>query len=229
MEMVLAIFNLITKFGPVVKVSTHVVKLILSWVKVREMTEWDKVQRIYAKSNGTFDKKDANIFGLQKANDADDTFNDLICVAVNGQVHRFVGTTDPGRYYAKKPVNPKGTAHIMDGFHRGCWIAGTHRKGKSGMQPNCLVQHGNPVKVWRDTNQNFVYDDGDTVEAGYFGTNFHHAKGAATIGKWSAGCQVIQSKEDFQAFILLVKSSATYKENKKHKFSYMLFRDGVKL
>ena len=226
---IMAIFELILKLGPVVDTVLRLSKIILNKTKIRKMTEYEKIEHLYKKYGGEFDKKDVNIFGIQKGNEADDTFNDLICVAFNKEVYKFVGTTDPGKWYAKNPVNPKGTAHIMDGFHKECWIVGTHRKGKSNEQKNSLVQHGNPVRVWRDTNQNFKYDDGDTHETGYFGTNFHHAKNSKKIGKWSAGCQVIQMIPDFREFMRIVRQSPAYLANHKKKFSYKLFPEKVKL
>jgi hypothetical protein len=78
-----------------------------------------------------------------------------------------------------------------------------------------LQQIGNKVTVWRDKNRNHVNDD-DIVQSGYFGINLHHGFNSKKVGKNSAGCQVIQSRDKFMLFMdNCVKS-------KLKKFDYLL-------
>ena len=45
----------------------------------------------------------------------------------NWNLIQWMGTTDPGAYYLKHPLNVKGTAILSEGQHRGLFKLGKHR------------------------------------------------------------------------------------------------------
>ncbi len=150
-----------------------------------------------------------NIVGVRDDTNQDkDIFNDRILILLNGDIYSFIGTTDPGKYWtdnAKKEWGVAGVAHLMEG-----WYPLTYRLGNH-MKELALVQYGNSVTVWRDVDKDFKFDPAeDTVETGYFGINIHYTKGDPKyIGRWSAGCQVVQKHEDWVKFLELVSLSGT--------------------
>ena len=155
-------------------------------------------------------------------NDVPNAFNDLIGCLIfeNGQPRfkgLYIGTTEPGRYYTINKLNAKGAARLDLGQQR-CWQTGFH-KG----QYEALVQTGAPVKVWRDGNKDFSRD-GDVLDTGSFGINIHHGGNnpVNNIGRYSAGCQVIRSGNDFAEFMQIVKSDPRWKANHKYIFKYTL-------
>ncbi len=155
-------------------------------------------------------------------NDAQNVFNDLIgCLIFENNQPKFkglyIGTTEPGRYYTINKLNAKGAARLEFGQQR-CWQTGLHN-GKY----EALVQTGDRVKVWRDGNKDFSRA-GDVLYTGYFGINIHHggSNPINNIGRHSAGCQVIRSKNDFAKFMGIVKGDLRWKTNPKHIFKYTL-------
>lgn len=161
-------------------------------------------------------RKKINIVGIRDSADQEkDIFNDRILLITGNNVVSFVGTTDPGKYWtgnAKRRWGVSGVAHLVEGWYPETYQIGDH------MGKKALVQVGGPVKVWRDVNKNYKYDDGiDDIQTGYFGINIHYTKnGPVLIGRWSGGCQVIQDSEDWNYFFKACKDS------KIKAFNYLL-------
>ena len=173
------------------------------------------------------DNYDLNIIGIRSKNSVAGEFDDLIVVVykVNGEWFQecFKCTTDPGVYWLldkKKKGNKKGTAVLVPGQYRGCWIIDYH----SGRY-KALCQRTGDVKVYRDANKDNIIDkDKSTIDEGLFGVNIHRAHSKYeldTVGAYSAGCTVIQRPEDFDRFMWLahqqIKHNPTFT-----KFSYTL-------
>lgn len=137
--------------------------------------------------------------GAQVTNSFDDVLV-LIYKTPNGQWNRQVYqiTTDPGRYYVLNPSNRKGTAILVPGQYRGVYKIDKHR-GKY----EALCQRNKPVKVYRDSNKNEIYDwNPATIDEGMFGINIHKAgKLSSRVDTWSAGCQVFASDDEFRRFM----------------------------
>ncbi|MFR4364589.1 MAG: hypothetical protein ACLT2W_00430 [Intestinibacter bartlettii] len=150
-------------------------------------------------------KYNLNIIGIRNAgNNVTNKFDDVIVVEyidMYGIKSRniFAATTDPGITSMTKPVNYKGCAILVPGQYRSAWKLGYH-KGKY----EAIVQY-KPVKVYRDNNKNAVYDfNPKTIEEGTFGINIHKAgKHSTQVDNWSAGCQVLANKEDFDTLMKL--------------------------
>jgi len=117
----------------------------------------------------------------------------------------FMGTTDPGKHYLEHPLNHKGTAILPEGQYRGGWSLGKHK----GVY-EALVQN-KPVQVYRDDNLDAELDLTKLDKPGYYGINIHRAHAeadVATIGRYSAGCQVIHNPFEYGIFIQICKMAA---------------------
>lgn len=165
-----------------------------------------------------------NIIGIRAEGEKiTNKFDDILCVIFKekGIWKRYLYniTTDPGLYYMIKGCLNKGCAIVVPGQYRGLWKIGLH-KG----QYKALVQK-NPVKVYRDKNQDNTYDlIPTTINTGVFGINLHRAgKESKQIDKWSAGCQVFASAVKFNEVIALAEKQV--KAGMGKTFTYTLLNE----
>lgn len=147
-----------------------------------------------------------NLIGIRKDNTVSNKFDDtfIIIYKINGKwaMDMYDCSTDPGIYYMENGLN-KGTAILKPGQYRGAYKLGLHQ-GKY----DALVQY-KPVTVYRDANKDKVMDY-TNPETGMFGINIHRAREygkSVQVDKWSAGCTVFASSNDFAEFISLVRKS----------------------
>ena len=146
-----------------------------------------------------------NIVGVRNsetANKVTNRFDDLITVSYKTdgvwQYHEFSCTTDPGTHWVENVMNKKGVAILKPDQYKS-----SHKIRKHRGQYDALGQQ-NPMTVYRDNNQDGNYDLVKT-DTGLFGINIHRAskyagKTSTRINKWSAGCQVIASNDDWVTF-----------------------------
>jgi hypothetical protein len=182
-------------------------------------------------------KPEFNIVGLEGVGfnkgqfysnkDESDRWNDSIVVirynkttAQDEVLDAYSATTEPGEYYTRNPMNAAGAARMAFGSYKD-----SHTFGMHGVRaPHyALVQCGN-LTICRDLNKDFGRV-GDRIYTGdYYAINIHAAVGSPgledSIGRYSAGCQVIRLYEQQKAFMQLAKDSGL------RKFSYSLF-DGA--
>jgi len=135
-----------------------------------------------------------NLVGIRTNSFTPNQFDDYLTVFYEGTYNDWVyfafpGTTDPGTYYLREPLNVDGTAVMKPGQYRDSHIAGKHRGYRA------LRQIG-PVTVYRDVNRDGVLDtEGMEEQTGVFGLNIHRSSTrirTQKVGRWSAGCQVFQ-------------------------------------
>jgi hypothetical protein len=167
-----------------------------------------------------------NLIGVRRDNPGTNEFDDfLVMIYRDKQLNEickvFPVTTDPGEYWLENPMNPKGTAVLVPGQYRGTWQLGKHQNNYEA-----LVQR-KEVKVWRDNNKDKVidYKSFHTISEGYFGINIHRSNPydkSYLVNKWSAGCQVFQSVDDFDEFMKICKKSANLYGN---SFTYTLLTE----
>jgi len=162
-----------------------------------------------------------NFIGIRNESDiSKDVINDQVGFFTSDELFLCPGTTDPSVYWTKNPErNRLGTFHLMEGFHERVWAFGVH-KGYEALVNDW--KKCKPTKGWRDANYNFVRDAKDIVVCDYFGVNFHRMDKASivkSIGRYSAGCQVVQNPKDF-AYIL-----QKAKESGQQTFNYFLFKE----
>ena len=167
-----------------------------------------------------------NLIGIRDESSMDqDIINDHLGYWTKQGLFITTGTTDPSVFYTKdkNERNPNGTFHLDYGFHEKIWIIGTH-KGHEAFQnkwPEC-----NPTRGWRDTDFNFKKDSWDKEVKEYCGINFHRMHLSIIqklIGRYSAGCQVVNPINDYLKILADAKKTEMYKINKLCAFNYMLF------
>ena len=114
-----------------------------------------------------------------------------------------------GSWYSlgRKYNNKKGVAILKPGQYRS-----SHKIRKHQGRYEALGQQ-KPVKVYRDANLDNKYDlIEESISEGLFGINIHRAtkyagKKSTQIDKWSAGCQVIASNDDFAVFMKICRQA----------------------
>lgn len=163
-----------------------------------------------------------NIVGLRSKSVIPNRFDDEIHVffkisTLNWNYHVFRVTTDPGTFWLRQPMQPQGTAILAEGQYLNCYGLGMHQ-GKY----LALVQQ-KPVSVVRDYNRDAVLDfNNGSRSTGMFGINVHRASVSGStriVDKYSAGCQVFESANDFQFFLSLCEK---HKQLYGNHFTYSL-------
>ena len=172
------------------------------------------------------DNYDVNIIGVRNSETGDrvtNRFDDCLTLSykVDGdwKFHCIKATSDPGDDWKDNPINSKGAAILVPGQYRGSHKLRLHQ-GKY----LALGQKKN-VKVYRDRDKDGKYDfDKSTIDEGLFGINIHRAtkysgKTSTYVDKWSAGCQVIASNDDWHTFLDICQ---TAREHWGNSFTYTL-------
>lgn len=166
---------------------------------------------------------DLNLVGIRTASVESEKFNDWLTVfyLFDGMWNYFAfpATTDPGTFYRTEPINVKGTAVMKPGQYRSAYKIGRHRQYKA------LQQIGN-VTVYRDANRDTRLDTtGMAEDTGLHAVNIHRAnahKPSIVVGKWSAGCQVMQDPDHFQFLLTLCEHA---REKFGNRFTYTLLEE----
>ena len=171
-------------------------------------------ETVQSKGYRFFEEDDwnVNIIGVRNsetANEVTNRFDDLITVSYKTdevwQYHEFACTTDPGTHWVENIMNTKGVAILKPDQYR-C----SHKIRKHQGRYDALCQQS-PMTVYRDSNRDAEYDL-DNTETGIFGINIHRAtkyagKKSTQIDKWSAGCQVIASNDNWVKFMKIMKKA----------------------
>lgn len=185
------------------------------------VTEVIRVMR--EKSYRVFENKkgyDLNIVGIRNSEINQESYNDWISVFYlsdgRWNYFPFPATTDPGSFYLQSPVNVKGTAILKPGQYRGSHKIGKHKNYKA-------LQQNKPVTVFRDNNRDgYLNTENMEQEKGMFGINIYRSNAyrpSTLVGKWSAGCQVLQDPVHFKFLLDLCEQAASSYGN---SFTYTL-------
>jgi hypothetical protein len=177
---------------------------------VRPYTDKQLLEKV--KSLSSFGKIPAGywLLGVRSLDDIPNRFDDKIYL-FKGEEFVLVtsATTNAGtptlRQFEK--INKDGAAVLKaDEWYYNVWKYGKHN-GKV----EALLQLGNKVKVWRDTDKDDKSEEQGKLQEGYFGINFHpntydlSKPSGTTIGWWSAGCQVVNNISNYKLMIGLLK------------------------
>ena len=169
---------------------------------------------------------DVNIIGVRNSdtkNRVTNAFDDCMTLSykVEGEwkFHCYKCTTDPGTHWVENIMREDGVAILKPGQYRG-----SHKLRLHAGKYLALGQK-KPLLVYRDDNRDNNYDLlEESVQEGIFGINIHRATGkkggkSTRVDKWSAGCQVIASYDDFEEFLGICKQASDIWGN---SFSYTL-------
>ena len=135
------------------------------------------------------------------------------------QFHSYDCTTDPGTHWVENIMRKSGVAILKPGQYRGSHIIRKHQGRYDALGQD------RPVKVYRDNNRDGYYNlYEESVQEGLFGINIHRAtkyagKKSTQVDKWSAGCQVIASNDDWKEFMSICRKSRKAWGN---RFTYTL-------
>ena len=173
--------------------------------------------------NGDYNLNIVGVRNSETLNKVTNKFDDHITVSykIEGewQFHCFYCTTDPGTHWVENVMNDKGVAILKPGQYRS-----SHKLRLHGGKYLALGQQ-NPLTVYRDNNRDDKYDlDESKTDTGIFGINIHRAtkyegKKSTNIDKWSAGCQVIASNDDWHEFLDICQQAREVWSN---NFTYTL-------
>jgi len=181
----------------------------------------DRLKIIFNNKGYKWFNNQPNIIGIRTTLDLPNHFNDvLVCVFPNNgkeEMKQWVITTDPGTDYLISPLNNKGCSILIPNQYESCYALGFHQRKQ---EHPALVQVG-AVSVYRDNNKDNKLDF-TNPEKGLFGINIHRANAVGTtarIGKWSAGCQVFQTRKDLDELLSICER---FRATTGNKFTYTL-------
>ena len=191
--------------------------------QIQNTVEGKGYKYFHDNSNKSYDVIIIGIRNSETKGRVTNAFDDTITIAYKTdgewQYHEFGCTTDPGTHWVENLLNPDGVAILKPGQYRGSHTIGLHH-GKYE-----ALKQQKPLKVYRDDNEDSTYDClEENVKEGIYGINIHRATakthGTSTrVDKWSAGCQVIASNDDFQEFMEICRKARDIHGN---SFSYTL-------
>jgi len=163
-----------------------------------------------------------NIIGIRSANLIPNIFNETLMVIFEDELGEMIPvyfpcTTKAGLYYLKNPLHPDGCAITAEGQYLGAFIKRKHRG-----QYYALCQD-RAINFYRDPDKDEKHELLGKLRSGKIGLNIHREainKVTQKIGKYSAGCAVIQS--GFEYFMFLIDMAIKYHGN---RFSYTLINE----
>ena len=177
---------------------------------VKPYTDKQLLEKVKSLSSFTKIPSGYWLLGVRSQDDLPNRFDDKIYL-FKGEEFVLVtsATTNAGtptlRQFEK--VNKDGAAILKaDEWYYNVWKYGKHQGKVEG-----LLQLGNKVKVWRDTDKDDKSEEQGKLQEGYFGINFHpntydlSKPSGTTIGWWSAGCQVVNNVSNYKLIIQLLK------------------------
>lgn len=175
--------------------------------KVRSYTDKELLEKVKSLPNFRKIPKQRWILGVRSNEDTYNTYDDKFYEFEGEKFIRVLtGTTNAGAGVLRGGFlryNRKGTAILKsEEWYYNVWSYGLHR----GKMP-ALKQTGRKVKVYRDGNKNRKAEQIGDWELGWFGINYHtntynFSKSSLKvvnwlIGYWSAGCQVINNRNEY--------------------------------
>lgn len=158
--------------------------------------------------NGVFN---LNIIGIRSNIKQAGSFDDFICCIYKDDQGNWIckhwkATTDAGTYWLAKPMRESGAALLVPNQYRGAFKIG-YFKGRY----KALIQH-KPMPVYRDNTRDRILDfDPKTIQTGMWALAIHKSNpmfSSVINDKWSAGCQVFSSPNDFNEFVSIFEKSA---------------------
>lgn len=200
---------------------------------VKKYTNKQLLDRV--KSLDSFEKipKGRWIIGVRSNEDATNEYDDKFYEFEKTKFIRVLtGTTNAGAGILKggfRKYNKKGTAILKaDEWYHNVWQWGYHR-GKM----TALRQVGSKVKVFRDGNLNGKAEEIGEMTSGWYGINYHTNTYDFSlrnlkivklfINNWSAGCQVINDREEYLEQMTWYRNA--YIEDRQKYITYCLLNE----
>lgn len=183
-----------------------------------ENSRYDRLKEALESRKYTFDTTSGhiNIVGVRQLDNVD-KYDDVIFLIWNDSsgkhVTEFRASCDPGEFYTNNPMNPKGVANLQDGqydYQFGILYPGIAAKTHKGLRSVA------EQTVWRDTNKNFTFDTGDTIDTGNFGLLIQAGGASNDVGIAGAGSQLIYGGKDsdkYKSFLQIIENASPEQKN----------------
>lgn len=185
----------------------------------------DSLHKTLTKLNYKWFTDRPNLIGIRTTLIVPDVFNDILCLvypeAGKEVMKTYTITTEPGVFYQKKLLNPKGCAIIKAGQYENAYSCGFHQ---NKTDHRALIQVGK-ITVLRDKDLDGIAGNSGTEDTGYFGCNIHGANKLTKtekIANWSAGCQVHSIWSNKEEMVSICEK---FKEITGNKFTYTLIKE----
>jgi len=177
---------------------------------VRPYTDKELLEKVKSLSSFKSIPSGYWLLGVRSLDDLPNRFDDKIYLFKNEDfVLVTSATTNAGtptlRQFEK--INKDGAAVLKANE----WYYNVWKYGKHNGKVEALLQLGNKVKVYRDTDKDDKSEEQGKLQEGYFGINFHpntydlSRPTSNLVGWWSAGCQVVNNVAKYKTIIRLVK------------------------
>ena len=178
---------------------------------VRRFTDKELLDRVKGLKSFKEIPKGYWLLGVRSNEDTPNKFDDKIYL-FKGEEFIIVAsaTTNPGTPTLKQfeKVNKAGAGVLKSDV----WYYNLWKYGKHNGKVEALLQIGNAVQVYRDTDKDEKAEEQGDLQTGYFGINFHpntydlSEPSGTNIGWWSAGCQVVNDVNKYKIMIKLLKT-----------------------
>ena len=179
---------------------------------VRSFTDKELLDRVKELKSFKEIPKGYWLLGVRSNEDTPNKFDDKIYL-FKGEEFIIVtsATTNPGTPTLKQfeKVNKAGAGVLKSDV----WYYNLWKYGKHNGKVEALLQIGNSVQVYRDTDKDEKAEEQGDLQTGYFGINFHpntydlnNKVTSSNIGWFSAGCQVVNDVNKYKIMIKLLKT-----------------------
>jgi hypothetical protein len=176
-----------------------------------------------------------NIVGVRTLESESNKFDDFLLVAYKGQgfewiLKQYAITTDPGKPWLLKPMDPGGCAVLVPGQYPGAYMVGIHGRSKPADRRYEALEQVAKMTYVRDNTKDSridrsLYADPDKRFRSILKTNIHRASRWAitrAVETYSAGCQVFQDPREFEEFMAICRAAAKIHGN---RFTYTLLEE----
>jgi hypothetical protein len=179
-----------------------------------------------------------NIVGVRSASSQSNSFDDHLLLAYVDQVGRpiyreYQITTDPGKPWLLKPLDPAGCAVLIPGQYINAYMIGIHGRSRPAPRQYEALEQVVPMNYVRDNNKDAtidfsLWDNPKNVFSANLKTNIHRAsKWAITkaVETYSAGCQVFDDPTSFDEFMKICRQSRDGRHLNKFTYTLLMEKD----
>lgn len=176
-----------------------------------------------------------NIIGVRSTTSESNKFDDRLLVIFRDRNSQMVMkeypiTTDPGKPWLLKPMDPGGTAVMVPGQYPGAYMIGIHGRSKPASRRYKALEQCGKIAYVRDNNRDSLidtslYKDPTKVFWGILKTNIHRSSRFTLqrmVETYSAGCQVFQDPKQFDEFMDICEKARDLHDN---RFTYTLLEE----
>jgi len=175
-----------------------------------------------------------NLIAVRSENSVSDSFDDNLYIIYRSEdsrfkIHEFPITTDPGKHWLLNPMNVKGCAILVPGQYKSVFQIGGRHKDYEALEqcaPMFYVRDNDKNNIlnfdlYRNPELRKIHGFWDVIKS-----NIHRSSPTGLsnlVNRWSASCQVLQKRSDFDTLIAL--SHKNKANGHGDKLSYVLLEE----